>query len=42
MSNKKKIPLVMCGALHLMAFVPVISLIPLTCEVGVATTFYRR
>lgn len=32
---------VMCGALHLMVFVPIISLISLTCEVGVATTFYR-
>ena len=40
MSNKK-IPLVMCGALHLMLFVPIISLL-LTCEVGVATTFYRK
>ena len=32
----------MCGALHLMLFVPIISLTPLTCEVGVATTFYRK
>lgn len=32
----------MCGAFHLMLFVPIISLTPLTCEVGVATTFYRK